>query len=50
MHGMKNRVFLVVSMMLALFILSCNVQRDQTHSPHANSADSMLFDLGVQKQ
>ena len=47
---MKNRVFLMVSMTLALFVLSCNNQRNQTLSPHANSADSMLFDLGVQKQ
>ena len=47
---MKNRVFLVVGMTLALFVLSCNNQRNQTLSPHANSADSMLFDLGVQKQ
>lgn len=47
---MKNRFFLLASMTLALFVLSCNVQRKQTHSPQANSADSLLFDLGVQKQ
>ena len=49
-YRMSSRFFVVASMMLALFILSCNIQRKQSHSPRANSADSMLFDLGVQKQ
>ena len=40
----------MVRMMLTLFILSCTVQHQQSHSPQANSADSLLFDLGVQKQ
>ena len=47
---MSNRVFVVVSMVLVLFILSCNIQRKKLHFPRANSVDSMLFDLGIQKQ
>ena len=50
MHRWLSRVCLMVSMMLTLFILSCTVQHQQSHSPQANSADSLLFDLGVQKQ
>ena len=40
----------MVSMVLVLFILSCNIQRKKLHFPRANSVDSMLFDLGIQKQ
>ena len=50
MHRWLSRVCLMVRMMLTLFILSCTVQHQQSHSPQANSADSLLFDLGVQKQ
>ena len=50
MNRMSNRVFVVASMVLVLFILSCNIQRKKLHSPRANSVDSMLFDLGIQKQ
>ena len=50
MNRMSNRVFVVVSMVLVLFILSCNIQRKKLHFPRANSVDSMLFDLGIQKQ
>ena len=50
MHRWLSRVCLMVRMMLTLFVLSCTVQHQQSHSPQANSADSLLFDLGVQKQ
>lgn len=50
MHRQTSRLLVVASLLLALFVVSCNFNQNHRTHPRANSADSLLFDLGVQKQ
>lgn len=50
MHRMLDRMFFVASVMLVLLVLSCSVQPKQKNLSLVNSTDSLLFDLGTQKQ
>ncbi len=50
MHRMLDRMFFVASVMLVLLVLSCSVQPKPKNLSLVNSTDSLLFDLGTQKQ
>ena len=50
MHRQTIRLLVVASLLLALFVVSCNFNQNHRTHPRANSADSILFDIGTQKQ